>query len=94
MEKYPRVLVRSHGDRPLVRRVWAWVDGAVYITGETEIENLARGDYGPQPIPFPPEDVFCCDPLVERLASENQIDWNNLTQWPAGKLNAGKIRQT
>jgi hypothetical protein len=87
VEKHPRVLVRSHGGRPLVRRVWACVDGTVYITGDNEIENLASGGYGPQPIPFPPEDVFRFDPALEdRLSAENaEIDWNGLVKWESEK---------
>jgi hypothetical protein len=83
-----KVIVRSFGDRPLVRRVWSANEHGVYISAEQEFEKLTRGEEALSPVGFPREDVFEFDPEVaataERANGPDQFDWGRLNLWEGG----------
>lgn len=86
-----RVIVRSFGDRPLVRRVWAADEHSVYISAEGEYQKLSRGEEALLPVGFPREDVFRFDPAIAAEVERDEdrmTDWGRLIQWkghaPAG----------
>lgn len=79
-----KVIVRSFGDRPLVRRVWAADEEGVYISAEGEYQKLSRGEEALSPVGFPREDVFRFDPEIAATAEHEDaalMDWGRLVQW-------------
>lgn len=80
-----RVIVRSFGGRPLVRRVWAADEHGVYISAEQEFQKLTRGEEALAPVGFPRADVFAFDPevaaMVEHSGAISEGEWERLRQW-------------
>lgn len=79
-----KVIVRSFGDRPLVRRVWSADELGVYISAEGEYQKLSRGEEALSPVGFPREDVFTFDSEVAAVAEREDgalMDWGRLVQW-------------
>lgn len=79
-----KVIVRSFGNRPLVRRVWGADEHGVYISAEGEYQKLSRGEEALSPVGFPREDVFSFDPelaAVMELDDGALMDWGRLSRW-------------
>lgn len=79
-----KVIVRSFGGRPLVRRVWAADEHGVYISAEGEYQKLSRGEEALSPVGFPREDVFRFDPEIAAVAEHDGatlMDWGGLDHW-------------
>src|ERR1051326_1027474 len=73
------VIARGYGQLPIIMRVWDVGIALIYLCGEGEFQNLAKGIRALSPIGFPKEDVFKYDPnLAEALKKSRRINWSNL----------------
>jgi hypothetical protein len=70
------VIVRSFGDKPLVRRVWEVTSEIVFICSEENYNVLSSGKEGLLPVGFPREYVYRYNP---KMNTSNQISWDKLT---------------
>lgn len=59
--KGDKVIVRTYGDNPLIRRVWDVEGDTVYICSDRNFERLMVNDSSGSYIGFPREDVFVFD---------------------------------
>ncbi len=79
------VIVRTHNNRPLVRKVWSTDEKAVYITNDETFEQLLKGSRDVMPVGFSKDDIFKYDPaLIEEISLFNEskaFDWTKLTHW-------------
>lgn len=74
-----KVVVRTFGDRPAVRRAWDSANGLIYICSDKQYDMLKKGEESPPPIGFPSVDVYCYDEVSKQLlSSEGVIDWTKL----------------
>lgn len=77
-----KVIVRSYGNKPLIRRVWGDVAGAIYVCSERAFEenlNALRDTIaGAYCAGFPAEDVFQYDDTV---AEDDPAFWDKLTPY-------------
>jgi hypothetical protein len=78
-----KVLVRAHGGKALVRRIWSVAHRTVYITNDEQLTLLLAGQEALWPLGFPREDVFNYDPAI--AANLNSVNWSSLTQWQPSK---------
>jgi hypothetical protein len=84
------VIVRAHGNRPLVRRAWAVTQTTVLISDEAQFERLVEGREALQPVPFLREDVYQYDPVA--LAQlEQDGDWSRLILFTCLDLPVGQL---
>jgi len=74
--KGDKVIVRSFGDKPLVRMVWEITSSAVFICTEENFSALSRGNNGLWPVGFPKECVYRYNPKINLNAP---IVWDQLT---------------
>jgi hypothetical protein len=88
------VVVRTFGDRPLVRRVWDADADAVYITDDVQYQRLVAGEPALNPVGFPWEDVYEVEPslidAVEQIWQAGRWDWRRLRPWPGTEGDAGR----
>ena len=79
------VIVRTYGNKPLIRRVWNVISGIVFITNDEYFKTLSEGGYAPMPIGFKIEDIFIYDmaslQIVKNINRSNDIDWSVLKPW-------------
>ena len=72
-----RVIVRTHGEKALVRRFWSAVGPVILVTDDENLRQLASGRPGAlPPIGFPREDVFRWTPKGAVLAAKGR--WSEL----------------
>ena len=76
--KGDKVIVRTHQNRALVRRVWEVTDGAVYICSEENFQALSNGQDGLQPVGFPKEYVYKYNPKVNL---DSKVAWDSLNAY-------------
>ncbi len=80
-----QVIVRSYGDKPLLRNVWGVGKDVVYITRESQCQRTVEHGEQIDFIGFPREDVFQYDPQLaasmEKLYREGKWNWDELTPW-------------
>jgi hypothetical protein len=77
------VIARDYNGRPLVRRVWESGSKVIYLSEETQFQQLSTGAGGLRPVGFPTEDVFAYDPdAIEKIAN-GSLDWNSLREFNA-----------
>jgi hypothetical protein len=69
------VIVRSFGDKPLVRRVWEVTSEIVFICSEENYNVLSSGKEGLLPVGFPREYVYRYNPKIN---ISSRISWDNL----------------
>lgn len=74
------VIIRSFGDKPLIRRVWDTSENLVYITNDKQFQLLIEGKKAIEPIGFPREDIFQYDPEIAKSLNKG-CDWNKLKSW-------------
>lgn len=70
-----KVIVRSYGNKPLVRRVWEVTPDAIFICSEENYKTLIRGEDGLLPVGFPREFVYRYNSNV----NVKSIAWDKLT---------------
>jgi hypothetical protein len=79
------VIVRAHGGKPLVRRLWDIDEQAVYICNEENFGRLVEGLHGLWPVGFPRDDVFVYDPVLLAEVEEGVVApttwWSRLIPW-------------
>ncbi len=80
-----RVIARSFGDMPIVRRVWRSDENAVYICTEERFKKLKDGNTNLLLVGFPRQDVFAYDKTLlselEKHFKTKPSLWNKLTVW-------------
>ena len=77
------VIARDYKGSPLLRRVWDAGSGVVYLSEESQFQQLSTGRDALRPVGFPAGDVFAYDPnLAEDIAS-GSVDWNSLRKFDA-----------
>ena len=82
------VLVRTFGDRPVVRRVWDSAKGLIYICSDKQFDMMANGEDSPPPIGFPANDVYCYDEVSKKfLSSDGHMDWTKLNPFVGNQKN-------
>jgi len=77
-----KVIIRTYGGKPLIRRVWEEHEKIILITDDIQFGLLESGEEAIMPIGFPREDVFKYDHELAMLM-EHQI---NKEEWDWGKL--------
>jgi hypothetical protein len=77
------VIARDYKGEPLVRRVWEFGSKVVYLSEETQFQQLSTGGDGLRPVGFPAEDVFVYDPLMEEAIRGGVLDWDRLRRFDA-----------
>lgn len=79
------VIVRTHGDIPVVRRVLEVKNGVVYITTDEQLSLFMSGKKQILSVGVPVEDVYKYDQRVlktiEKTGSKSGIDWDRLSKW-------------
>lgn len=76
------VLVKAHGGKPLIRRVWEETDKAVFVVPEDEYLRLGETGVPGPIIGFPRKDVFECG----EKEVNGEVDWEECRPWE-GKSN-------
>lgn len=75
------LIARDYKGMPLVRRVWESGSKVVYISEETQFQQLSTGGDGLRPVGFPAEDCFAYDAeAIEKMAN-GAIDWDSLRRF-------------
>jgi hypothetical protein len=77
------VIARDYSGAPLVRRVWDTGRRLVYLSEETEFQQLSTGRGGLIPVGFPAEDVFAYAPEVMGEIANGSLDWSSLQRFDA-----------
>jgi hypothetical protein len=75
------VIARDYKGRPLVRRVWESGSKVVYLSEESQFQQLSAGRDGLSPVAFPAEDVFVYDPSMEEAIRGGALDWHALRRF-------------
>lgn len=75
--KGDKVIVRSFGNKPLVRRVWEVAQDVVFICSEENYIALSSGKAGLLPVGFPKEFVFRYNPKQDAVLNTPNV-WNRL----------------
>lgn len=77
------VIARGYEDKAFVLRVWDRGKGLIYLSSDSQFQQLSTGRSGLIPIGFPAEDVFAYDPgAIEKMASGSP-DWSSLRRFDA-----------
>jgi hypothetical protein len=76
--KGEKVIVRSYGNKPLVRRVWEVTPKVVFICSEENYQALSNGKDGLLPVGFPREYVYRYNPKID---ISKQVSWDKLTTY-------------
>lgn len=77
------VIARDYKGVPLLRRVWESGSKVVYLSEESQFQQLSTGGIGLIPVGFPKEDVFACDPEAVRQMESGSLDWGSLRRFDA-----------
>ena len=72
------VIARDYSGTPLVRRVWDSGSRLVYLSEETQFQQLSTGNNALIPVGFPAEDVFAYDPKAVEAIASGSLDWSSL----------------
>ena len=59
------VIVKSFGDKPLIRKVWDVSKDVVFICNDENFETLIEGNKGLLPVGFHKDDVFRYNPNID-----------------------------
>lgn len=62
MTRGDTIVVRSYGNKPLIRRVWQVTDRAVYIHSEENYQKHIQGIAVVGPVGFPRDDAYVYEP--------------------------------
>jgi hypothetical protein len=77
------VIARDYRGQPLVRRVWESGSKVVYLSEESQFQQLSTGGDGLRPVGFPAEDVFVYDPAKVEAIADGAVDWGSLRRFDA-----------
>lgn len=77
------VIARDYRNAALVMRVWDNNHRVIYLSEESQFQQLSTGRDALAPVGFPAEDVFVYDPhTIEKLKS-GSVDWSSLQKFDA-----------
>ena len=77
------VIARCYGGRPVVLRVWDAGSKLIYLSEESQFQQLSTGMDALRPIGFPTEDVFAYDPALAEKIESGSLDWSSLRKFSA-----------
>lgn len=77
------VIARCYGGVPAVLRVWGSERNMIYLSEETQFQQLSTGCTALLPVGFPIEDVFIYDPQVAEHIANGSLDWSSLRRFEA-----------
>ena len=77
------VIARDYKGATLERRVWESGSKVVYLSEETQFQQLSTGAAALRPVGFPAEDVFVYDPSMEEALRNGVLDWGILRRFDA-----------
>ncbi len=77
------VIARDYKGTPLVRRVWETGGNIVYLSEESQFQQLSTGREALRPVGFPAEDVFTYDPEAVAEIANGSFDWSSLRRFNA-----------
>jgi hypothetical protein len=75
------VIARTYNGRPLVLRVWDCGLNVIYLSEESQFQQLSTGRRALSPVGFPAEDVFTYDPEKVKDLENGAVEWNSLTRF-------------
>lgn len=74
-----RVIVRTYGDNPCIRKVLSATDTAVFVCREESYEAILAGERDSPMVGFPFEDVFQFDETAAAIIEAgNRPEWGRL----------------
>lgn len=76
-----KVIVRTFGGTPAVRRVVAIGERVIYACTEDRFNRIKNGDDTISPVGFPIQDIFVYAEDQYALIEEDNSAWNLLTLW-------------
>jgi hypothetical protein len=77
------VIAMDYRGMPLLRRVWETGHRVVYLSEESQFQQLSTGFAGLIPVGFPVEDVFAYDPRQAEAIANGSVDWSSLRKFSA-----------
>jgi hypothetical protein len=77
------VIARDYKGCALVRRVWDIGRTLVYLSEESQFQQLSTGMDALRPIGFPVGDVFAYDPAAAEAIANGSLDWSSLRRFDA-----------
>ena len=77
------VVARDYKGSPLLRRVWETGSRVVYLSEESQFQQLSTGFTGLIPVGFPVEDVYAYDPMQAEAIMNGSVDWSSLRKFSA-----------
>jgi hypothetical protein len=77
------VIARDYRNAALVMRVWDSNRRLVYLSEESQFQQLSTGRDALVPVGFPAEDVFVYDPRLAEGIVNGSIDWGLLQNYDA-----------
>jgi hypothetical protein len=77
------VIARCYGGRPAVLRVWDRGSKLIYLSEESQFQQLSTGREALPPIGFPADDVFAYDPAAMEQVVSGSVDWGSLRKFSA-----------
>jgi hypothetical protein len=75
------VIARAYNGEALVRRVWEAGSKLVWLSEESQFQQLSTGSTALIPVGFPVEDVFAYDPEVAEAIASGSVDWSSLRRF-------------
>jgi hypothetical protein len=75
------VIARDYMGAALVRRVWDSGRRVIYLSEESQFQQLSTGGSGLVPVGFPAEDVFAYDPAVAQVIQNGSVAWSSLRRF-------------
>lgn len=77
------VIARDYSGSPLVRRIWETGGRLIYLSEESQFQQLSTGQVGLIPVGFPVEDVFAYDREAIKMLESGSVDWSSLRRFDA-----------
>ena len=75
------VIARDYTGSPLLRRVWEAGSKVVYLSEESQFQQLSTGREALRPVGFPAGDVFAYDPKAAEAIASGSVDWSSLRKF-------------
>jgi hypothetical protein len=75
------VIARDYKGAPLLRRVWEAGSKVVYLSEESQFQQLSTGLDALRPVGFPAGDVFVYDPSLAADIANGSVDWSSLQRF-------------
>jgi len=77
------VIARCYGGMPAVLRVWEAFSKVIYLSEDSQFQQLSTGMEALRPVGFPAEDVFAYDPHAVKKIAKGSMDWSSLRKFNA-----------